>query len=418
MGVRQSLPSRRPDASKGNLDVPRFLPFRGLRYTNDDLAAVAAPPYDVIDDDERAVLAARHVRNAVQLILPDGPVDTRYDAAAALLADWQADGFLATDPEPRFYGYRMRFRDDAGRPRTTDGVLGTLSLPDAAGTGDVLPHEQTLPKAKSDRLALLRATRANLDPIWALSPAAGLDRLAAGGTPLVTCTDSDGVEHSLSAIDDPAAIAAIEAAVASGPVVLADGHHRFETAITYRDEQRGAGRAQPGDESVLCLIVELADDQLFVQPIHRLLSGLPDGFDLRGALAEHFTLVDAGPNAPDGVEALPTRMRTEGGLGLADAAGLALLVPHDADPNQSDAARFEAAVTPALPSMAEVTYRDDAATCASLVEKGAANAAILLRPVTVAQIDAAAEARVRMPQKTTFFAPKPRTGMVFRSLDM
>lgn len=398
--------------------MPRFLPFRGLRYTTDDLAAVAAPPYDVIDDDERAALADRHVRNAVQLILPHGPVDSRYAAAATLLADWQADGFLATDVEPRFYGYRMRFRDDAGRPRTTDGVLGALELPETAGTGDVLPHERTLPKAKSDRLALLRATRANLDPIWGLSPGAGLSALAASGTPLASCTDTDRVEHWLSAIDDPAAVAAIEAAVAGAPVVLADGHHRFETAITYRDEQRAAGQVHPGNDAIMCLIVELSDEQLFVQPIHRLVTAVPSGYDLRAVIADHFTVVDAGANTGEGVDALYRRMGTEGGLGLADSTGLALLVPHDTDPSTSDAARFETAVTPALPSTADVTYRDDAATCASLVDKGVAAAAVLLRPVTVEQIRAAADTRTRMPQKTTFFAPKPRTGAVFRSLDM
>lgn len=397
--------------------MPRFLPFRGLRYTTDDLAAVACPPYDVIDDDERTVLADRHIRNAVHLILPGGPAETRYTAAAALLEDWQRRGFLATDPDPRFYGYRMRFRDDAGRQRTTDGILGALELPDAAGTGDVLPHERTLPKAKSDRLALLRATRANLDPIWGLSPGAGLGVLAASGTPLVTCTDTHGVDHYLSAIDDPATILAIEEAVASAPVVLADGHHRFETAITYRDEQRVAGRPHPGDDAIMCLIVELAADQLFVQPIHRLLSDAPGGFDLRAALRSHFNVISAGPNTPDGVDALCSRMDAEGGLGLADAAGLALLVPDDDDPDRSDAARFEASVTPALGEAIAVTYRDDAKTCASLVDKGVANAAVLLRPVTVAQIRAAAGARTRMPQKTTFFAPKPRTGAVFRSLD-
>jgi uncharacterized protein (DUF1015 family) len=397
--------------------VPRFLPFRGLRYTTDDLAEAAAPPYDVIDDDERAALADRHVRNAVQLILPDGPAASRYTTAAALLADWQAHGFLAIDAEPRFYGYRMRFHDDTGRERTTDGILGALELPEAAGTGDVLPHERTLPKAKSDRLALLRATRANLDPIWGLSPGAGLSRLASGGSLLANCTDTDGVEHSISAIDDPTAVAAIEAAVAGAPVVLADGHHRFETAINYRNEQRSAGIAHPGDDAIMCLVVELADDQLYVQPIHRLLSGIPSGFDLRAALAGHGTLSDAGPNTADGVASLSARMRTEGGLGLVDAAGLAFLAPHDTDPGTSDAARFEAVVTPALPESVDVSYRDDAATCASLVDKGVAAAAVLLRPVTVAQIRTAADARTRMPQKTTFFAPKPRTGAVFRLLD-
>jgi uncharacterized protein (DUF1015 family) len=394
--------------------VPEFLPFCGLRYSSDDLSAVTAPPYDVVDGDERAVLARRHERNAVRLILPDGPPETRYEGAARLLADWQASGFLATDPAPRFYGYRMRYTDDADRARTTRGVLGALSLPDRAGGGDVLPHELTLPKAKSDRLALLRATRANLDPIWGLSPGAGLGALASGGTVLGQATDDLGVEHTVSAIDDPGAHAAITAAVASAPLVLADGHHRFETAINYRDEVRADGPAG-GAAAILCLVVELAEDELWVQPIHRVLTGLPAGFDLRAALAGRVRIDDLGPNSPEGVEALQARMTATGGLGIVDKTGLALAVPTTPGLDV-DAAVFERDVTPVLPDAADVAYRNDATTVASLVDKGAAGTAVLLRPVTVGQIRAAADARVRMPQKTTFFAPKPRTGMVFRLL--
>jgi uncharacterized protein (DUF1015 family) len=395
--------------------VPEFLPFRGVRYTSDDLSAVTAPPYDVIDDDERAALVRRHERNAVRLILPEGPPERRYDGAAALLAEWQAAGLLTGDPAARFYGYRMRFTDDRTGARTTHGVLGALTLPAIAGGGDVLPHERTLPKAKSDRLALLRATRANLDPIWGLSPGAGLGELGAAGAELGRAVDDLGVEHTLTAIDDPGAIRDIAATVRSAPLVLADGHHRFETAIAYRDEQRGR-ETERGTSSVLCLVVELADAQLWVQPIHRLLASLPDGFDLRAALAPRMRVEDVGPNTPEGRQRLLARMEATHGLGLVDARGVAVAVPEDASVDV-DAAVFERDVTPALPEGVDVTYRNDATTVATLVEKGAAGAAVLLRPVTVGQIRAAADARVRMPQKTTFFAPKPRTGMVFRLLD-
>jgi uncharacterized protein (DUF1015 family) len=175
----------------------------------------------------------------------------------------------------------------------------------------------------------------------------------------------------------------------------------------------------------MALVVELAEDQLSVGAIHRLVHGAPP--DLRGRLGTAFEVRDAGPNALDGVGRLEHRMREEGGLGLVDHDGLALLVPRSAvlaadldglpEPlAEVDASRFDAGVRPQLGD-AELSYRNDAATCAALVEKGAADAAVLLRAVTVGQIRTAAFGRVRMPEKTTFFEPKPRTGMVFRLLD-
>jgi uncharacterized protein (DUF1015 family) len=402
--------------------VPDFLPFRGIRYATDDLDALTAPPYDVIDPEARAALARRSPRNAVRLILPEG--DDRYRQAHADLTAWQQDGTLAADPEPRLYSYRMEFTDETGAERHCAGVIGALVLPSAAGEGDVLPHERTLPKAKSDRLALLRETRANLDPIWGLTPSALTEHLAAS-TPLAVTVDDQGVRHTLGALDDPAAIAAVRDAIAAAPLVLADGHHRFETAITYRNERRAAGDAVDADGAVMCLVVELTDDELWVQPIHRLLHG--DIGDLRAALAPEFDVIDAGPNQPEGVDALMHAVREDGGVGLVDARGLARLVPH------ADAkARARAELPPALTDVAsawlepltetvlagvDVTYRDDARTVAALVDKRAVDAALLLPPVTVDQIRAAALAGIRMPQKTTFFAPKPRTGLVIRSLD-
>ncbi|HUF83322.1 MAG TPA: DUF1015 family protein, partial [Acidimicrobiia bacterium] len=290
-------------------------------------------------------------------------------------------------------------------PRHTHGVVGALVLPEEVGT-DVLPHERTMPRAKSDRLALLRATRANLDPIWCLSLATGLSELLErGGDELAACVDSEGVRHTLRALADEGDATRIADAVAGAPVVIADGHHRFETACAYRDERPD----DPGAASIMAFVVELADDELHVQPIHRLLTGLGD-FDLRGALGA----ADAGPNTPEGVTALQARMRAEGGLGLVDHAGLARFAPRSE--GEVDAAAFDAEVLPRLPQGTDVGYRSDAAVVASLVEKGVADAAVLLRAVTVAQIRETAFAGERMPEKTTYFHPKPRTGMVFRSL--
>ena len=405
--------------------MPEFRPFRGIRYRTDDLDAVTAPPYDVIDPAERDALAARSRHNSVRLILPgDGD---GYERAAALLAEWESDGVLARDDVPVFYSYRMTFTDDSGAARHSVGVLGGLVMPNASGEGDVLPHERTLPKAKSDRLALLRATRVNLDPIWGLTPVVGLAAAAARAVPLATTVDDDGVVHQLGAISDPEDINVIRIIVADQPIVLADGHHRFETAIAYRNERRAVGIIEPGDDAVMCLVVELTEEQLWVQPIHRVLNGVSSSTGLRLALARRFRIVDAAPNTPTALASLVTTVRDQGGVGLVDAEGLARLV---ADPDDLERARaelepvlaevpsawFDAIAQDALGDV-EITYRHDAAAIAAMVANGTADAAILLPPVTVTQIRAAAKARVRMPQKTTFFAPKPRTGLVFRSLD-
>ena len=399
--------------------MPEFDPFAGVRYdagaARAELDALAAPPYDVIDDDLHAALEAANERNSVRLILPrdHASADDRYERAASTFSKWCGEGVLVRDPAPRFYSYRMTFTDAHGRARHTHGVLGSLRLPEA-GDNSVLPHERTLPKAKSDRLSLLRAMRVNVDPIWGLSLASGLTSLLAGATPLGTCRDHDGVVHELGAIDDPKQIEAIQALVGPAPLVLADGHHRFETAINYRNELRAAGEDDRGADAIMTFVVELVDDELCIEPIHRLVD-VPAGVDLRVRLADAFDIRDAGPIGHDGVETLEAAMRRERALGLADAHGLALAVPRHRT-TDVDAGVVEDEIVPRLPE-ATWHYRHDAQAVAALVDKGSASAAILCSPVSVAQTRAVATARERMPQKTTFFWPKPRTGMVFRTLD-
>jgi uncharacterized protein (DUF1015 family) len=406
--------------------LPAFRPFEGARYDCDvaggELHNLVAPPYDVVDDDEHAALEAVHDCNSVRLILPrDERADgDRYARAASVFAAWVRDGILVVDSPARFYAYRMEYGG-----RHTRGVIGALGLPER-GEDDVLPHERTLPKAKSDRLALLREMRVNVDPIWALSLGTGLTEQAERARALCTCTDPDGVRHVLGAIEDPAAIAAIGAAVDANRLVLADGHHRFETAINYRNERRAAGIDDIGASAIMTFVVELADDELCIEPIHRLID-LPTGTDVRAPLADAFEFTPAGPVTPEGVEDLVAQMRSRGGLGLVDGQGLALAVPRadvraaalaDEHPTvaETDAAVVDAVVVPRLPD-ATWHYRHDAAAVAALVDKGIASAAILCSPVSVSQTRAAALAGARMPQKTTFFWPKPRTGMVFRPLD-
>lgn len=400
--------------------MPEFRPFRGLRYDlstlGADLDAVIAPPYDVIDGELRDDLAQRNPHNSVRLILPTG--EDPYAQAADDLAEWRASGMLRLDDAAAFYGYTMTVTQADGSPRRTRGVLGALRVGEPADAG-ILPHERTLPKAKSDRLSLLRATRANLDPIWGLTPAAGLSGLLES-RPAMSCVDDDGVRHDLAPIKDPTRIAEITALVESAPIVLADGHHRFETARTFAAED-----TTPGADAVMALIVELAPEELTIRPIHRLINDL-DTDDLRAVLAEVFDVSDAGAATPDAVSALEADMAAAGALGLVDERGLALVRPTDRTPHpddfdapadDTDAARFEAAIAPCLGD-ASVSYRGGEVTeIAALVGTPAAEAAVLLRPVSVEATRRASEGGVRMPQKTTFFWPKPRTGPVFRLLD-
>ena len=396
--------------------MPSFSPFPGLRFSLSHVRSlddVVCPPYDVISDAERVSLEARSPYNVVRLELPHGG-DDRYEAARTLLDAWRDGGVLHRDAEAAFYGYRMSFRDPTGAHRQTLGVIGALHL-EAPGRG-ILPHEETTPKAKTDRLELLRATRCNLSPIWCLSPTPGLSALLQPPNhPLERATDSEGVTHEVWPITSHDAVAKISDAVAANPVLVADGHHRYETALTFQSELDGDTAAADGPGAVMALVVELADEQLTVQGIHRLLVGLPHGFDLPGALEPWFELAPGGPID----RSLLSRMEEAGALAVLTPETAWLAWPKanvtEAAKHDLDSSRLDVALA-ALPEH-EVVYQHGWDNAAAAVVSGAASAAVLLRPATVAQIAAISRGATRMPPKTTFFWPKPRTGTVIRELE-
>lgn len=396
--------------------MPRFEPFTGLRYALDsavDLGELVAPPYDVVDDAQRAELAARSPHNAVHVDLPVArDAADRYDAAARLLHEWQRAGVLVTDPRPSFTIYRMGYVDDAGTTRHTTGVIGALELT-PPGT-EILPHEHTTPKAKSDRLDLLRATRANLSAIWGLSLAKGLtDLLPVDDVPLAEVVDDDGVDHTVWRVDDPDVCAAVSAAVAEHPVLIADGHHRYETSLAYRHEREAEG-VVGGAAATMAYLVELVDDELTVRAIHRLLGGLPAGLDLEAALTPWFDPIGSPP-----ADAPVTRTMVDAGcLCLVLPGREVLLRPRPealTDARDLDSSRLDAALATLPPHT--LTFQHGVENVRRAVASGQASAGVLLRPATVAQIEATAHGGERMPPKTTFFHPKPRTGLVYRALD-
>jgi uncharacterized protein (DUF1015 family) len=388
-------------------NVTRFSPFRGLRYhsaesTQADISPFIAPPYDVLSDAQREALLDRDPANSVRLDYPNGKIDAgAYGRARLQLDEWIASGVLVLDAAPTFTVYRMT---DPVSGHQTTGVFGALGL-EHPGVGDVLPHEETTAKDKADRLSLIRSTEINTSPIWVLSVASGLgvvsSQIANSAAPSATGHDEAGVLHESWVVSDAAAIAEIQAIVQSAPVVVADGHHRLETALAYEAEA-------PEADSILSLVVELSPDELDVRPIHRIIDA-PSVDDLVSKLANRFELVPALPDlehSSDGPVLLIVREQT-----LVRFVLKPLSDSFDASTGL-DSQRIRIALRDL--AGAETQFHHDSAKIANDVRAGRATAGILLRPATVAQIRAVADARTRMPPKTTFFYPKPRTGIVFR----
>lgn len=400
------------------MQVPRFEPFRALRYDIEhlDLDAVIAPPYDVLSDADVDEHAARHAANIVHVDVPrerDG--SGRYDAAAALLRSWIDSSVMVRDDVASFTLYRMRFTDATGAPRDIVGVLGGLEVVDE-GAGGVLPHERTTPKASTDRLDLTRATGCNLSPVWGLSLSAGLTEvLAASGEPMGSVT-VDGVEHVIERVTDPDRVAAITAAVAADDVLIADGHHRYGISRTYRDEVRAAtGSTHTAAELTLTFVSELVADQLSVEAIHRLYRGVSYE-QLRELLTASFELAPAGSPDPGTLAAMIDR----GALCLIGPDGTGTwLVPKPGafdSVRALDGAWLEHVLADA-PDTLEVTYQHGLDEVVAAVVDGDAAAGVLIRPVSVAEIERTAREGLLMPPKSTFFTPKLRTGFVVRPLD-
>jgi uncharacterized protein (DUF1015 family) len=390
--------------------VPRFEPFAAIRYATDDLACVVAPPYDVLSDADVDALEARSLHNVVHIDVPRGGED-RYDRAAKTMRGWLDEKLLVVDAQPSFTIYRMRFTDSAGARRDIAGVLGALEVVDLEA-GGVLPHERTTAEASTDRLDLTRATAANLSPVWGLSLSTGLtELLAEPGEALGAVTDA-GVEHVVERVTDPQRIAAIRDKLAADDVLIADGHHRYGVSRSYRDEIREAtGRTDTPAELTLAFVNELIEEQLSVEAIHRLYTNI-DETDLADALARSFELIPTDRPGPATLAAMATKEF----LVLFTREGTWRL---QAKPGRFDGVRaldggwLETALADVPVTVA---YQHGLDETLSEVDSGRASAAVLIRPVSVAEIERTAREGLLMPPKSTFFTPKLKTGFVIRSL--
>ncbi len=395
--------------------MPRFEPFHALRFAdNGNLGVYCAPPYDVLSDYDRQQLAAQSAHNIVHIDLPiaDPPSDA-YANASHLLQSWIKDGVLQRDDEPSLTLYRTSFTDETGKSRNIVGVIGALEVVDE-NAGGVLPHEQTTPKAKTDRLDLTRATDANLSPVWGLSTKIGLSALLSEpGEPVGSVVDAEGVIHSVERLVDKRRIEAICAAVSSSPVVIADGHHRYAISRTFRDEVRARTQSKDtGAELTLTYINELVEEQLSVAAIHRFYNGA-SADDLRRALTQFYTF-EAATSVDD--KTLQEMNKRGSLVFIDDRMSVSWMTPKVGvfdSIRELDSARLEYALAGVDHT---VGYQHGVTEVRQLVVDGKAAAAILIRPVSVAEIRRTADEGLLMPPKSTFFTPKLRTGLVMREL--
>jgi uncharacterized protein (DUF1015 family) len=417
--------------------VADITPLHALHYDLDrtgGLSPVVAPPYDVIDAAERAELVARSPYNVVEIDLPQDPLGRDpYAHAAAMLRAWREDGIVVADREPALWALEQDYTGPDGRRRTRHGLFARVRVEDY-GPGRIRPHERTHPGPKEDRLRLTRATQANVSPIFSLYDGDAWSPVAPHlhDPPYGEVTDGDGTTHRLWRVADAGAITAVQEALAPAELLIADGHHRYETARVYADEVGGEG----AHRYVLMCLVALQDPGLTIFPTHRLLTGLDDGrrVALRDAIGRDWDVEDVGEDELEPSPASDGRVR----IGYLDAFHKRPLRLTLKDPAIADAAlpgkppayrRLDTAVTEALLlqgalGMSEddishfrgIDYARSNADARERIRSGDVQAGLFMGPAPVELVREVAAAGEVMPPKSTYFFPKVLTGLLFNPL--
>jgi len=415
-------------------------PFRSIRFSERvlkarGLSAVFAPPYDQISPLGQERLYAQAPENIVRITCRRKEDDDPYAGAAKTLADWLADGTLEKERRPALWIYRQTFTD-GGRTVVRDALVGLVRLAEYEA-GIVRPHERTLAKPKADRLALLAATKADLELVFLMTRAPLSAALSTRRTPALSATDPDGVRHDAFRISDYAAHVELQGLVKNAEAIIADGHHRYETALSFSKDP--AAEKLPGAKYKLCAIVDMASPGLVVRPIHRLLSGLPDWNPARllGAAKDYFDTVELS-SPGEALEALQkhSRIRPAFVLVAPPARPTLLTLRENPPPLPWPQGRSEAwkgldvsglevaffgkllSVDPdAIARGEHVSFTSDAESAIAAVEKKEAQAAVLMRPTTVSDVEAVVGAGDRLPQKSTHFFPKMYSGIFGVSLE-
>jgi len=391
--------------------VPRVAPFRGLRYNPEvagPLPALTAPPYDVISDPRRDDYHAASPYNVVHLDLAEGSTeadedDNRYARAATLLALWRTEGALIQSERACYYAYELSWpagEEPAGRIR---GVLVALELEPWGGA--VLPHEHTMPGPVADRLELLRATGVHLSPIYGTVPGpcrelADLLNRVAGNDPLEALTDEEGVTHRLW---DVPASEPLDAWLADQALLIADGHHRYTTALAYRDERHATSGPGPWD-TIFAFVVDAGTQTVPVLPYHRV--------QVTGSVPA----IDKPPLAREDMQRGVLDDPPVVGLIVGNGAGEVTygLLPLHGEPPAVEALHTEV-LDRSAPGEA-LRFTHSFADADAAVRSGEATAAYVLPHTTPGRIMAAANRGERLPRKSTFFWPKPRSGLLFMPL--
>jgi uncharacterized protein (DUF1015 family) len=415
-------------------------PLHALHYDPavvGSLAAVTSPPYDVIDAEQRQELLHRSPFNVVAVDLPREGPDGRdaYAVAANLFETWQLQGAVVRDSQPAIWAHTQLYTGPDGQRRTRNGFFCRVRI-EGYGPGKVRPHERTHPGPKEDRLRLMRATRANLSPIFSLfsdPEGAAWSALepATAEPPWGEVTDGEGTVHRVWRVTDPGAIAAVQSATREAELLIADGHHRYETADTYAREIGGEG---PHRYVLMCLVA-LEDSGLTVFPTHRLVRGLDERRRqaLRDALQRDFRVEEApleqlapppggGPlqvGYIDSHHRRPLRL-TLRNQAIADAA----LAGFSAAYRQLDTGVLEALLLKGalglsdedISHLKDFWYARSSEEAVSLVQSDEYEVAFLMRPTPVSQVRDVAASQENMPPKSTYFYPKLLTGLLFNPL--
>lgn len=421
--------------------------FRPLRYTDKSggLTNVVSPPYDIISADERAQLVARSQYNVVRLELPEveseGFSGDKYQHAAALLQDWKAKGILKADEDEGIFIYSETF-SVGSKEKTFYGMLCQVKLYDFAEKV-VLPHEETLSKAKKDRFNLMSETYCNFSPVYSLyndseGVVDGVMRVAMTNAPLVELTDADGVTHKLWKISDKKQIDKITAAMAPKQLFIADGHHRYETALNFRNSLSAEGKLNgTSADHMMMMLVDMDNPGLVVFPTHRLVNP-PKSTSVETLLAECETVFDLThfEDISSVEQVLEANSDKTAFAIYTGGTGFVLLTLKDnaamknALPQKSDAYRgLDVSVLHTLvldkilgidaENMAQgksLTYTRDIDFAVESVKNGDVKLAVLMNPTKIREIKDVSLAGEKMPQKSTYFYPKLITGLVINDL--
>jgi uncharacterized protein (DUF1015 family) len=424
-------------------------PFRAVRYASpagSDISPLTAPPYDCVTPEQRESLIAANEYNVVALELPEGSLDpaavgNRYETGAARWQEWRTAGVLAQDDATAVYVQEQRYTQGSTEISRRGFVAAVDLEPFSAGV--VLPHERTLPKAIDDRLNLTRATAANLSQVFGMfsDPEHVTDALldnAMAGPALATGTDEAGVVSTIWALTEPADQAALADYLADRQVFIADGHHRYATALAYRDERRAAGEAPGGAfDSVMMALVNMDDPGLAVWPTHRLADAPAGTFDPQafwGGLAEHFEISELPPGHPSAALASPDG-RVTFLVRLRDGRTRVARLRDDVDHSKAypagtseawrslDVATLqELVLSPLLDihpdrpaTLDRLKFSKDAHEALKLASEH--DVVFVLNPTRMDQVASVALAGETMPQKSTYFYPKLLSGLLFKRLD-